>query len=110
MIDIQPGLNFGFLAFLALQAIIIGTIAGVLWKLLKNSTTAAALAAGTLIGLIGTVISLAAIAMAEEDNLARDQQRLQEDTATQMAVDAGIDAAADIPAVPAAPGEPPAAP
>lgn len=68
MIDIQPGLNFGFLAFLALQAIIIGTIAGVLWKLLKNSTTAAALAAGTLIGLIGTVVSLAAIAMAEEDN------------------------------------------
>lgn len=88
MIDIQPGLNFGFLAFLALQAIIIGTIAGVLWKLLKNSTTAAALAAGTLIGLIGTVVSLAAIAMAEEDN-----------------ADIGA-----IPAVTAVVGEPPATP
>ena len=107
MIDIQPGLNFGFLAFLALQAIIIGTITGVLWKLLKNSTTAAALAAGTLIGLIGTVVSLAAIAMAEEDNLARAQQRLQEGAATQLTADTDIDA---IPAVPAVVGEPPATP
>ena len=107
MIDIQPGLNFGFLAFLALQAIIIGTITGVLWKLLKNSTTAAALAAGTLIGLIGTVVSLAAIAMAEEDNLARAQQRLQEGAATQLTADTDIDA---IPAVTAVVGEPPATP
>lgn len=107
MIDIQPGLNFDFLAFLALQAIIIGTIAGVLWKLLKNSTTAAALAAGVLIGLIGTVISLAAIAMAEEDNLARAQQRLQEGTATQLTTDADI---GTIPAVTAVVGEPPATP